>query len=1032
MLRTLIVSHNMKRQILFIIVLFFSFTGNAQLPEQLYFKHLTPNDGLTQGTIMDIFTDSKGFVWMTGLDGINRFDGLRCLANEEIAPGLGNVGRIDGIKEDQQGNIWFGYVYGIIKYSYATNRFTKIILPEPDKENIGKSYTYNIQDIDTEDNILVWLYAKKGLIYNTRSGIHQFFQLPGDDKIITSRFITFSDPLAKKKTWYCLLRDRDSAHIYQLASHAGQVHWVKGKGFLVQEQFGGSVLMPDENTLIFLSKGRVCRVNLQTGGMNYSEPVEADAVSSEFLLDSKNRLWLSLSNNGIYLLDAGSLAILRRIKYDENNASSISTNYARVFIDQHEMLWVAAMGKGVDYCSLQEKRFRSYLSGGESRKRKFNNFIRGIVEGEGGAFYCSTPSGIIVLNPSLQFRGLLPAITKKIPSPDLMISGSYLYYASDTYPNHGLYRFDVKTGKQTRFLNTESNEYNININLVYQLSKFNGNDLLLGTLNGLWKFETDKQRFDSLPGITMPNEQVLFSYQDRHQQVYKGMNLLGLAVYRPNGNSWKEVFRSKKKFTVKHCAEINDSLLWIGTSEGLYLFNTARLKIEKHYNTDNGLPNNVVYAIMPDLAKNLWLSTNKGLSYFNVLKNEFTNFTAEDGLQANEFNTHVALKAKDGRIIFGGVNGLTVVEPDAMRYKMRSTVLKITAVKTDSLLNPYPYNEQDAVLTLHAGINSFETELTAINFSNPGLCKIKYRLVGYDNDWHIITNPGRIWYVKLPLGKYTLEMTASNVRGEFTGDIKKLEVVVKGYWWQSTWFKIAAVLFFIVLVIFSVMFYLRYKTNRQNEKLEKQFAVQTERERIIADLHDDVGATLSSMNILGELANSAWNTKPQQSKAMLGKIADQSKDLMERMSDIVWSLKSTGEEKNSLTGRLRNYTYDLLAVKNIAVEFAVDEELATQMTNPLARKNILLIAKEAINNIAKYSQATKAFIGFRLEGKDVLLSIGDNGKGFDETVTAKGNGLGNIEQRCRQLNGQCSFESTKGNGVLLICRFPLAIISHMG
>ncbi|MBL0132010.1 MAG: hypothetical protein IPP43_13670 [Chitinophagaceae bacterium] len=122
---------------------------------------------------------------------------------------------------------------------------------------------------------------------------------------------------------------------------------------------------------------------------------------------------------------------------------------------------------------------------------------------------------------------------------------------------------------------------------------------------------------------------------------------------------------------------------------------------------------------MPDSANNLWLSTNKGLSYLNVLNDEFTHFTVEDGLQANEFNSHVALKAKDGRIIFGGVNGLTVVDPDVLAYKIQSPILQITAVKTDSLLNPYPYNEQGAMLMLKAGIHSFELELTAMNFSNP-------------------------------------------------------------------------------------------------------------------------------------------------------------------------------------------------------------------------------------------------------------------------------------------------------------------------
>jgi len=98
----------------------------------------------------------------------------------------------------------------------------------------------------------------------------------------------------------------------------------------------------------------------------------------------------------------------------------------------------------------------------------------------------------------------------------------------------------------------------------------------------------------------------------------------------------------------------------------------------------------------------------------------------------------------------------------------------------------------------------------------------------------------------------------------------------------------------------------------------------------------------------------------------------------------------------------------------------------------LARKNLLLITKEAINNIAKYSGASEAFITFNQQGNEVLLNIRDNGKGFDKTVTGHGNGLGNIEQRCRQLNGIFMIESGTGKGVTITCRFPIAIISHTG
>ncbi len=243
------------------------------------------------------------------------------------------------------------------------------------------------------------------------------------------------------------------------------------------------------------------------------------------------------------------------------------------------------------------------------------------------------------------------------------------------------------------------------------------------------------------------------------------------------------------------------------------------------------------------------------------------------------------------------------------------------------------------------------------------------------------------------------------------------------------------IIFFCAMAVLVTAFIKFWKfQKRQKNKLaaELKQARDMERERIIADLHDDVGATLSSMHIYGDLANTVWDTQPQQSKEMVGKISSQSKELMARMSDIVWSLKPAGEEKNTLIVRLKNYTQDLLAGKGITASFNIDEAIATAIVNPLARKNILLIAKEAINNIAKYSQARQAVFNLKKENENIQFIISDDGKGYDKANVKSGNGIGNIEQRCTQLNGSCDITTAPAKGVTITCTFPLTIISHSG
>ena len=204
-----------------------------------------------------------------------------------------------------------------------------------------------------------------------------------------------------------------------------------------------------------------------------------------------------------------------------------------------------------------------------------------------------------------------------------------------------------------------------------------------------------------------------------------------------------------------------------------------------------------------------------------------------------------------------------------------------------------------------------------------------------------------------------------------------------------------------------------------------------ERERIIADLHDDVGATLSSMHIYGDLAKHVWETQPHESKKMIDKISTTSKDLMSRMGDIIWSMKPPDEEKFNFATKLKNYSTELLSPKNIFVEFEIDENVERSINSPEMRKNILLIAKEVINNIAKYSEAEKATISFKKQNETIVLSISDDGKGFDTTVIQKGNGLQNIQQRCKQLNGFIDIKAGPGQGVRIDCSFPIATFSHI-
>ena len=237
---------------------------------------------------------------------------------------------------------------------------------------------------------------------------------------------------------------------------------------------------------------------------------------------------------------------------------------------------------------------------------------------------------------------------------------------------------------------------------------------------------------------------------------------------------------------------------------------------------------------------------------------------------------------------------------------------------------------------------------------------------------------------------------------------------------SNTRFIIALLTIISMIVLFFVY---RYYHKKQLKEIEI-------RNKISRDLHDDIGATLSSIHIYGELANTVLEKKPDHSKEIIGKMTTQAKDLMGRMGDVIWSMKPAADEKYSFTTRLKNYSSELLLPKEITCDFDIDETVIKKISDPIVRKNILLIAKEAMNNIAKYSSATNASISMQQLNDTVILIIKDNGKGFENTTALNGNGLNNMKQRCEQLKGTCKYQSEAGNGVCITCTFPIAIFSY--
>jgi len=234
--------------------------------------------------------------------------------------------------------------------------------------------------------------------------------------------------------------------------------------------------------------------------------------------------------------------------------------------------------------------------------------------------------------------------------------------------------------------------------------------------------------------------------------------------------------------------------------------------------------------------------------------------------------------------------------------------------------------------------------------------------------------------------------------------------------------KLANTRLIIVLIAFALLGlgFILYRY-LQNQKL----AAATLRQKISQDLHDDIGASLSSLQIYGSIAEETIASNPVKALEMVQKISVQSKMVMENMNDIVWSMKTTADSSTTLDAKIKNFGSELLSDKNIYFTYTINSDIEKLLYNINARKNILLLIKEAMNNIAKYSQASSASLIIEINSDTLHLLISDNGVGFNVVTETAGNGLKNMKYRIEELKGSIKFTSVINEGTTIKVAIPI-------
>lgn len=961
----------------------------------------TEND-LPQNSVMAIAQTRDGYLWLGTLNGLVRFDGSRfTVFDENNTPGL-KSSRIFRLFEDSQTNLWIGTEGGAILIADRNGRISTASIADGREDA-----TTRLSSIVEDPFGTVWLYTAGGQlgrhqsnrvdVWNASFGVpSQFRGLAAEQSgllWIGADNFTVAVPLPANATGLGIAHQATVAKLdFLLASRHG-AHWRLANGRV--QQYSGSELKRDYGPY----------------------PWKAGVLVSAACEDREGNLVVGTygdPGDGVYWFDADGSA--RRIEgLSHNSVLSLA-------MDSTGALWVGTDGGGLN--------------------RVWRQVFRTLEPTEGATVQsvCSDRSG-----------------------------GLWIGFNGD--------RVDHWSGERVEQYFISNPPASLAVRAVYVDASTN---VWVGTLGG-GLFQLLNGKFEPVHAFNgTSNPWVSAIMQSRTGRLWVGTR--GGLSYK-DGENWRTfgVLDGLSTGAVQAIAEDADGNLWVGTAGGgLNRISNGRVTL---FVKTNGLPANDVSALHADRSGVLWVGTSAGLARF--AKGRWTSFTTREGLASNSIrylneDEHGALwigsnaglmrtsiqnlndfaeggtnsifvrtysraeglpsrecsresqpataRTSDGKLWFATIKGVAGVDPANIAVNSNPPPVVLEAVLIDGqdqaahlLRRPQPSS-----ITVPAGRESIGISFVALNLSAPRNTRFRYRLVGHESGWtEGGGNHGSAQYSRVPPGDYTFRVQAANEDDVWNIRGASLSITVLPPFWQTWWFITLSTLVGLGLVGGVVAFVSTQRLQRQLATLRQQEALERERARIARDLHDQLGANLTQVALLGELAE-ADKELPKEVEAHARQISATARETTRSLDEIVWTVNPANDTLDSLVNYLCKYAQDYFALAGLKYRIEVPPDLPAVPISPDVRHDVFLAAREAINNVVKHAKATSAWLRLRLHPESFSIEIEDDGVGVPPGAHDKGrNGLRNMRSRMDQVGGTFELERPARGGTIVRLTAPV-------
>jgi len=592
--------------------------------------------------------------------------------------------------------------------------------------------------------------------------------------------------------------------------------------------------------------------------------------------------------------------------------------------------------------------------------------------------------------------------------------------------------------KEFAFLKPVNNQ-SAHTSWVYSMLEYAPDNFLLGTYYGLYRMKVVNGKIETsyVASDSILNGHIQSLQKAPNGSIYVGKLRNGFWRIRLAGERIEIIDKGFLTTGIRHFYfDKKIPIVWMASESGLIAYNSITKK-STVYDGENGLSNSYIYSILPENDSTLWLSTNKGINRAairygddNFIKNiSFTAYTQVDGLQSNEFNTGAFFSSGDGDLFFGGVNGINWFKGSHIitNHHQPSVVL------TSLLVNEKEYQSETAVpylknIELQHDQNTINLHFASLEFTNSNGNLYAYQLEGIDKDWIYSNAVNEARYANLPPGEYLFKMRGTNSDGVWNEKPQTISISILPPYWQTTWFKIIAVFIAIAALIIMIRYYIAAKVQNKIKELEKQKAVNEERLRISRDMHDELGTGLTKIALLSEVTKQ-WFHKYANDFAPLQEITTTSRELTQKMGEIIWTLNPMNDTLDNLAAYLKEHLYELSEAASLDLITSFPNNIPSLKVSNRQRQQILLVTKEGFNNIIKHAKADHVWFSLEID-KEITFTLEDDGIGFKQmpmidSTNGKRNGLNNMAWRMEQVHGSFIVSDRRGGGTVLHYRISL-------